>query len=437
VQVVDALAAVVRHRTLAGATPDVTDPAPFEAVHADLRRAFPLLHEHCEVERIAGNALLIRWPGRTADGPLVLMGHLDVVPAGDEAAWTHPPFDGVLADGHLWGRGTLDCKGPVVAICAAVEALIAEGVTPGRDVWLSFGCDEETSGPAARIAADTLAARGVTPWLVLDEGGAIVSEAFPKVAEPLALIGVGEKGFLDVDLRATGAGGHSSMPPTKGATARLARAVVRLETHQFPTHMTDAVASLFTILADHVPAPLSLVLARTPHLRRPLAYVMPRLGGEAAALVRTTIAVTRLKASDTRNSLAPVATASVNLRIMPGETVAGTVARLRRVIADPGVEVIEVGSSEPTTMSPVDDPAFALLAGVTRDVMPDAVPVPYLVLGTTDGRHFHRRWPRVYRFNPLRYSPALRQSLHNADERVPVASLVEAVDWYRALLTRV
>jgi len=122
---------------------------------------------------------------------------------------------------------------------------------------------------------------------------------------------------------------------------------------------------------------------------------------------------------------------------MPGETVAGTVARLRRVIADPGVEVIEVGSSEPTTMSPVDDPAFALLAGVTRDVMPDAVPVPYLVLGTTDGRHFHRRWPRVYRFNPLRYSPALRQSLHNADERVPVASLVEAVDWYRALLTRV
>jgi carboxypeptidase PM20D1 len=434
--VVAALSALVRHATVAGSTPDATDPAPFDAVHDELRRAFPLLHERCAVERIAGNALLIRWPGRTADAPLVLMGHLDVVGAGDPAAWTHPPFDPAIADGHLWGRGTLDCKGPVVAICAAVEALIADGVQPARDVWLSFGCDEETSGPAASIAADILAARGVTPWFILDEGGAIVSEAFPKVEVPLALIGVGEKGFLDLDLRATGAGGHSSMPPAKGATARLARAIVRLEGHPFASHMTDAVASLFTTLAAHVPAPLSTILARTPHLRRPLALLLPHLGGEAAALVRTTVAVTRLKASDTRNALAPVATASVNLRIMPGETVDGTVRRVRRVVADPAVEVIVVGSSEPTPMSGIDDPAFALLADVTRATIPDAVPVPYLVLGTTDARHFHRRWPRVYRFSPLRYSPALRQSLHNADERVPVASLLEAVAWYRALLMR-
>lgn len=434
--VVTALRALVAHRTIAAPAGEDTDHAPFEALLAAMRDQFPLLHARCEVTRIAEGGLLIRWAGRSSEDPVILMGHLDVVPINPDDHWTHPPFDGVEADGMVWGRGTLDCKGPVAALCAAVEDALADGFTSSRDVWLSFGCNEEVAGGAAEEAVRALVARGVTPWFVLDEGGAVVSEAFPGVEVPLALIGVGEKGYLDLDLTVTGEGGHSSMPTRNGATARLARAIVRLEEHPFSPHLTEATLEMFARIAPHASGPFAALLSRARHLRTPLAAALARMGAETAAMVRTTIAVTQLEASPARNVLAATAHASVNARVMPGETIATTVRRVRRTIGDRTVKVSVHSGSEPTELAPLDA-AFDLLCEVTEEAIPDALPVPYLVMGTTDARHFQRRWPRVYRFNPLRYSPAQRQSLHNVDERVSVASLVEAVAWYRLLLERI
>ncbi|WP_343990126.1 M20/M25/M40 family metallo-hydrolase, partial [Terrabacter terrae] len=219
---VEALRALIRIPTVSHWEPGRVDRAAFESLLTELRVRFPRLHGTCEVERIAGDALLVRWPGRTREAPVVLMAHLDVVPVGDSAAWTRPPFGGDLADGHVWGRGALDCKGSLVATCQAVEALIGEGVTPGRDVWLSFGCNEEVSGSAAVDAVAILRERGIEPWFVLDEGGAIVRGVLPGVDAPIAVVGVSEKGTVDVELVARGDGGHASAPRRMGATSRLA-----------------------------------------------------------------------------------------------------------------------------------------------------------------------------------------------------------------------
>ena len=189
---VEALRALIRIPSVSDWDHDAEDRAAFAALLDELRARFPRLHEACEVERISGDALLVRWAGRTREAPVVLMAHLDVVPVDDPSVWTHPPFAAEVADGFVWGRGALDCKGSLVATCQAVEDLIAEGAVPGRDVWLSFGCNEEVSGRAAKDAVAILRERGVEPWFVIDEGGAIVEGVLPGVVAEIAVIGVSE-----------------------------------------------------------------------------------------------------------------------------------------------------------------------------------------------------------------------------------------------------
>ncbi|GAA2472773.1 M20/M25/M40 family metallo-hydrolase [Terrabacter carboxydivorans] len=431
---VEALRALIRIPTVSDWDPAKEDRAVFETLLAELRARFPRLHSTCEVERISGDALLVRWPGLTREAPVVLMAHLDVVPVDDPSVWTHPPFAGELVDGHVWGRGALDCKGSLVATCQAVEDLIEDGVTPGRDVWLSFGCNEEVSGRAAKDAVAILRDRAVEPWFVVDEGGAIVQGALPGVAAPMAVVGVSEKGTVDVELVARGDGGHASAPRRMGATSRLARAILRLERRPFPSHLPDATVDMLERAGAHARMPYAAVFGHARRLRPVLSRVLPRLGHETAALTRTTVAVTQLSGSPGANVIAATARAHVNMRVMVGETVAGAIARIRSTVKDPHVEVTLVSGDEPSPVSPTDDTAYALLESTLADVFPGTVAVPYVMLAATDSRHFHRVWPRVYRFTPFRMTDAQRASIHGVDERIGVDDLLDGVRWYRRLL---
>jgi carboxypeptidase PM20D1 len=431
---VEALRALIRIPTVSDWDTGQEDRAAFDALLGELRGRFPRMHATCEVERICGDALLVRWPGRTREAPVVLMAHLDVVPVGDPSAWTHPPFAAELADGHVWGRGALDCKGSLVATCAAVESLIEDGVVPGRDVWLSFGCNEEVSGHAAKDAVAILRERQVEPWFVVDEGGAIVTGVLPGVDAPMAVIGVSEKGTVDVNLTARGDGGHASAPRRMGATARLARAILRLERRPFPSHLPDATVDMLERAGAHARMPYAAVLGNARRLRPLLSRVLPRLGHETAALTRTTVAVTQLSGSPGANVIAAEARAHVNMRVMVGETVDGAIERIRRTIGDDHVEVSLVSGDEPSPVSPTDDPAYALLESTVTDVFPGTVAVPYVMLAATDSRHFHRVWPRVYRFTPFRMTDAQRASIHGVDEHIGVTDLVDGIAWYRRLI---
>ena len=412
--------------------------APFEGFVALIAELYPRVHAALRLERHTDFGLLFRWTGRrvAADGPLVLMAHYDVVPVDESDAWTHPPFAGVIADGSVHGRGALDDKGPLIVILEAVENLLADGFVPARDVYLSFGGNEETFGSAARTIAGVLRERGIVPWLVVDEGGAVVDAPLPFVPGRAAMIGVGEKGVLTLRLSARGDGGHASAPPAITAVGRIARAVDRLGTGTFRPHTPSAISRMLVQLSGGASRPSRLLLRALGALPPVTARVFAALGGEPAALVRTTVAATMQSGGSAPNVLPSQASATVNLRIALGETVASVVVRVRRRIADPEVRVEVLEGSDPSPESPTDNPQFALLADALAESHPGIPAVPYVMMAATDSRHFHRFSPAVYRFAPLEMSNAQRAAIHGVDESVEIVALERGERFHRALIER-
>jgi carboxypeptidase PM20D1 len=431
------LQALVRIPTVSHVDPEQRDGAPFVAFAEELERQFPLLHEHLELIRLPGHALLFRWPGASAERPVVLMAHIDVVPVDDGAPWQHPAFEARIVDGQLWGRGTLDDKGCLVGIAEAVERLLEQGFRPVQDVWLSFGSTEEVSGETAELAVEALRSRGVEPWFVLDEGGAVAAQAIPGIKPPLAVVGVSEKGTTTLELRVDGRGGHASTPVRMDATARLARAVVRLDASPFPARIPEPTLEMFRRIAPHAPLPLRALIGNAARLRPALTRALIAAGPEPAALTRTTVAVTTLSGSPAHNVLASTARAGVNVRVMVGDTVASVVAHVTKAIHDKRVMVRVVEAGEASPVSPVDDDAFRLLESTIAEAFPDAVPTPYVMMAATDSRFFTAICPRVYRFAPFRMTKAQRQAIHSYDEHIGIDDLADGMLWYQRVIERI
>ncbi|WP_426245672.1 M20/M25/M40 family metallo-hydrolase [Nocardioides sp. LHG3406-4] len=427
------LRALVRIPTVSHRDPALVDVDAFDAFLVELADQFPLVHERLDVIRIHTHGLLLHWRGRSDERPVVLMAHLDVVPV--EGEWTHPPFAGVVEAGVLWGRGTLDDKGCLAGICEAVERLLERDFTPAQDVWLSFGCDEEVFGQAAPEAVAELVRRGVRPWFVLDEGGAIAHQAFPGVAPPVGVIGVTEKGVTSLELTVEGRGGHASTPAKLGPTARLARAIMRLEKSPFPASTPAPTLELMRRIAPHAPRALRPLMAHAERIRPVLTRALLAAGPETAAMTRTTVAVTTLSGSPALNVIAATATAGVNIRIMVGDTVAGVLEHVRTAIRDDRVRIDVVDANEPSPVSPyLDDEAFALLERTIRAAFDDAVPAPYVMMAATDSRSFTEICDRVYRFAPFRMTKEQRESIHSYDERIGIDDFADGVLWYQHLI---
>ncbi|MFF3038342.1 M20/M25/M40 family metallo-hydrolase [Arthrobacter citreus] len=428
------LARLIACRTVSSRIPEEVDDGEFARFRAELAALFPVVHRRLTLEEVGGG-LLFRWQGTEDElDPVVLMAHYDVVPVQDESTWEHPPFAGVLADGCIHGRGALDDKGSLAAILEAVETLLEEGFTPSRTVWLSFGDNEETAGDTAARAAAILQERGVRPWLVLDEGGAVASQAFPFVTSPVAVIGVSEKGILDVELSVEDPGGHASTPTRLGAAARLARAVVRLDQRPFPAALHPVtIEMLGRLAAGASPLPAAL-FARAGSLRLPLTRIFGALGGEPNALTRTTVALTQLSGSKASNVLPTRATANANVRIAPGESIDSVLRRMRRTVRDRKVSLRVVEGSEPSPVSSTSNAQFAALETAIREVFPDAIPAPYIMLGGTDSRRYTAISDAVYRFAPFRMDKAARASIHADNEKLSLHTFGEGITFYRRLL---
>lgn len=430
------LSALVRIPTVSRADPAGEDSAAFEAFPRELAQRYPLLHEQADLTVVGRGGLLFHLSGSApTDRAIVLMAHWDVVPV-EGQQWSGDPFSGEVDHdaGVVRGRGTLDDKGSLVVICEAVETLLEQDWTPQDDVYLSFGRDEEVLGSTAHAAVEHLHARGVRPWLVLDEGGAVVEGVFPGLARPAAMIGVAEKGVLDLSIAVDADPGHAATPTAGGAVARLARAIDRIDRHPFPAHLSDPSAAMVRSLGEHVAGPLRAVCARVDRVRPMIARVFARLGPETAAVVRTTVALTELSGSPAANVIASRAQARANIRIAVGETVSSTVDRLRRVIGDDAVTLEVVSGDDPSPVSPSNGEQFAELVAAVGCSQPDAVAAPYVMLQASDARHFHRISDHVYRFSPFRMSAQQRESIHGVDEYVDIASLGAGVAFYRHLL---
>lgn len=417
----------------------LVDTAVFTAFREKVAELYPALHEALEREIVGDGTLLYRWAGRTPGPATVLMAHYDVV-AADAEGWTHPPFGGVATgtgtDRVLWGRGTLDDKGSVVAILEAVERRVADGLTPEHDVYLLFGHDEETRGTGAAAAAALLVGRGVRIGLVLDEGGAVVEKLFPTVERPIAVVGVSEKGTTNFTLTVEQHGGHASTPPPLTATARLARGITRLTARPVRPRMNDVTVQMVRTLGAHGRGPLRFVFTRARFFRPLLTAVFARMSDETAAIVRTTMAVTQLSGSLAANALAERATAVVNVRIAIGSTVESTRRHIERAIGDPLVRVEVEEANEPARVSTSEGPVWDLLSAAITAAYPTAVVTPYVQTGATDSRRFSPHSRTVYRFSPFEMSAAERATLHARNERMHVATWFTGIRFFEGLLGR-
>src|SRR5450759_1910401 len=428
----------------------------FEELHALLRGLYPTVFSTAEVIPVGRAGLLLRLAGTgdgtgaTALGTVLLMAHQDVVPAPTEdweaAGWTHPPFAGVVSDGEdgltVYGRGTLDDKGALLTLLEAVEDLLGEGWHPHHDLYLSLGGDEESDGPSAVAASAELERRGVKPALVVDEGGAVTTGVIPGLTRQVAVVGVAEKGVANLEVSVSAdprKPAHSSTPPRRSATAGLGRALAALERHPHPAVLDDIAVRMFTELAPYVSGPLGALLARADQLRLVLARVFPYVTAELAAMVRTTTAATMLTGSSAPNVLASKATAIVNMRVATSSTVADATRHVEKVVhravgTSLTVEVRVLEGHEPTPTAPFDE-RWDTIRNAIAASYPDALTVPYTMLGASDARHAARIAPAVYRFSPLFMAAAQRASVHGVDERVTADSLVKGVRFYCVLLS--
>ena len=433
------LSAAIRFRTVSHQEAAQDDAAERLGLQSLLAATYPRVHAQLQREVIGEGALLFTWKGLDPSlRPLLLLGHQDVVPVdgGSDGRWTHPPFAGAIEGGFVWGRGALDDKGSLVGLLEAVELLLGQGFGPRRTVLLAFGHDVEVGGQrGAKVVAAALAARGVKPELILDEGLSVTEGIVPGADRPVALIGIAEKGYLTLELLAAGAGGHSSMPPPQTAAGVVAAAVARLEASPFPTRLSGPARALAEGLAPILPLGKRLALANL-WLLGPVLERVYAGAPTTAALVRTTLAATMLEAGTKENVLPQSARAVVNLRLLPGDTLAFATARVQQVIDDPRVQVRALGGfgSEASGESSTTSPAFRLLERSLRESFPDAAVVPSLVLGATDSRHYAVLGTDTYRFAPFRFGPADLARVHGSDERVSVAGLGEAVRFYARLI---
>jgi carboxypeptidase PM20D1 len=438
--IVERFAASIRIPTLSHQDPADDDPEVFRAFREHLERSFPSLHASLRRELVADRTLLYTWPGRDASlAPAVLMAHQDVVPVepGTEDAWEQAPFSGAIADGFVWGRGTLDTKAKLVAVCEAVDRLAREGFQPTRTTYLVFGHDEEVGGRQGALeVVKRFQAQGTRFEWVLDEGGVIGEGLVPGVTKPVALIGIAEKGYATLALTATAEGGHSSMPPPQTSIGILAAAIGRLEAHPFPAAVRGATRQFFAAIAPEMAQPLRLAVANADLLEPVLLRVLSR-SPRSNATIRTTTAVTMIDAGVKENALPASARAIANFRILPGETVASVVAYVRGVVADPRVAVeVLAGSSalDPSPESRVDTESFALLSRTIRELHPEVVVAPNLVLGGTDARYFREVSENVYRFGPNRVGPDDLKRAHGTNERTGVEDYLDSVRFYVQLL---
>jgi carboxypeptidase PM20D1 len=436
----DALAAVIRRPTVSSYDKASEDEAAFALLKKDLERLFPKVHEAMTREEVGDRAILFTWKGRDKKLPSAIMcAHFDVVPAEDAAQWKRPPFSGDIEGGCVWGRGSQDIKLTLVSALHAAERLIGEGFAPERTVYFAFGGDEEIGGSrGARLLGETLASRKVEGAFLLDEGGPVSDGMLSFADRPIALIGIAEKGYMDVTVEAAGMGGHASMPPRRTAAGNLARAVVAIEAAPPRAKLGFTVRKFLGTVASYSPFSIR-VLFRNLWLFGPLVKAVFGASASTNAMIRSTFALTMLQGSPKENVLADLARANVNVRIIPGSSSQRILDKMARLAGMHGatVKVAHLEALvEPLPESPIDNDGYRAIEAALGEAFPDAAAVPFLFSAGTDTKHYRPVASAMYRLTPIKQTSEQLEGVHGRDERVAVSNLRRCEIFYKRLLSR-
>ncbi len=432
------LSGAIKFQTISNQDSTKTDPEPFIQFQQYLRTTFPLVHQNLEIKIIHHLGLLYQWKGSDPDlNPVLLTAHQDVVPVSplSRDQWVYPPFSGDIEEGYIWGRGTLDDKGSLMGILEAVELLLSENFQPRRTLYLAFGQDEEVGGSnGAAAIARYLKNADVPVEYVLDEGGMITKNIVPDVTTPVALIGTAEKGYVSLQLAAKGNEGHSSMPPEFTSIGRVSRAITELEENPFPATLEYAKPLLQTV-APEMPFFKKMVVSNLWIFSRLLENIYSQ-SPQLNAIIRTTTAPTIFQAGIKDNILPGEATAVVNFRILPGETMESVQTYVVNKIEDPLVEVTtEPFGENPSPVSGMDNSSFhTLKTTILQTAGPNILVAPYLVLGATDSRYYSIVSKNIYRFLPISYTSEDLDRMHGVNERIGIDNYVRSIQFYYQLI---
>lgn len=430
---VENLRELVRCKTVSYRDPSLEDDAEFEKLIALLPKLFPSVFATCSFERLPDRALLFCWKGKNNGDPAVLMAHYDVVPV-NEDMWDKPAFDAVLEDGVIWGRGTLDTKVTFSGILTAAEHLIKEGFVPENDIYFAFSGGEEINGKGAVNIVDYFEEHGITPAFVSDEGGAVVENIFPGVTEPCGLIGIAEKGMLDVKYSAKSGGGHASAPKPNTPVDRLSRACRAIVENPFKAHLTPPVAKLFDTLGRHSSFVYRMIFANLWLFFPVLDMLCKKTGGELNALMRTTVAFTQMQGSSATNVIPPQAYMVSNIRLNPADDMDSALARLKKVVGDDDVTVEAMHGMNPSRISVTDCDGYEKVKKAVSDTWNGCIVSPYLMVQCSDSRHYGRISDKVYRFSAMDLTAEERTTIHGNNERIRVECACRAVEFYIRLI---
>lgn len=405
----------------------------FTAFRAFLEEAYPLLHQKLDKTLVNGHGLVFHWTGTDpARLPILLTAHYDVVPA-KEDGWPHPPFSGALADGKIWGRGTFDDKGSLIAILETVEELLAEGFTPPRDIYFAFGFDEECNGfNGAQKISEYFLEKKIRFEYVLDEGGAVADGSMMGIEPPIAVIGIAEKGNSSFRFTFQGAEGHTSTPPEHTALGKMAAFIKDVEDHPRPYRLTGTVASMMKSIAPYMPG-LSQTVARNPEL---FFFVLKRVLGKSVqtqAMLRTTVAFTMADCGEAPNVLPKTASCVANIRILQGDSVDSILDWLRSFGHD--FEVEPLAAENPTDPSSLDTDGYRHLIGTIHETFDLVVPTPYLMTGGTDCRHYEKNADNSYRFLPTRVTEHELSLMHGTGEYLSDDNLLNLLNFYKTFIS--
>lgn len=434
------VAGALRFQTISYNDTAKTDWRNFDGFQAYLKIQFPRLHALVLPERIGGHSLLYRWEGKHPSLlPIMFNLHQDVVPVANThgTAWTYPPFDGTIADGYVWGRGALDTKGPLVALMAAIEQLISEGFQPPCDVYIALGQDEEIGGlQGAFNIAKVLSERKIRLAFVLDEGPSVVEDVFDANDPPVALIGLAEKGFANIELTANGVGGHSSIPSFETAIGTMAAALQKIKKHPMPQHLLPLTLEGLEGVAPIMDKKTQFAIKNNRLLKGQILKAMAK-EPITDAVTRTKISPTMINGGIKANILPREVTAILNVRLLQGDSLADVLAHLKKVINDKRVDIKAWPSyTEASPITSSKTTQFALLKSSILEVHPSALISPTLMPAGTDSKNFTGLSENLFRFSPFKIPKAEAERIHNNDERIPIAACQEMQQFYKVLIQK-
>ena len=430
---IETLAALVRFKTISYYEKEKEDETQFQGLIDSLSQLFPKVFEVCEFKQLPDRALLFKWSGSEKGEPIVLMAHYDVVPV-DEEKWDKPAFEGIIEDNILWGRGTLDTKATFNAALSAANNLIEQGFVPKNDIYFAFSGGEEVNGQGAVNIVDFFEKEGITPKLVLDEGGAVVENVFPGVNKPCGLIGIAEKGMMNVKYTANSSGGHASAPKHNSPVVRLAKACLKLENNPFKRHLTKPVAEMFDTLGRHSTFVYKLIFANLWCFAPVLDIICKKSGGELNAMMRTTVAFTRTNGSDAPNVIPTSASLISNMRLNPMDNVDSALEYLKKTVDDPTVQIEVMSSVNPSRISDTKCEGFNMVAKAVASTWKGSIISPYLMVQCSDSRHYGKISDKVYRFSAMDLTSEERATIHGNNERIRVDCANRAVEFYIRLI---